>query len=52
MLISLTVAALVIRTFWTLLTPDGFDWDAIKYVYVFGDSYSYVQGTLGRQNFR
>ncbi|EPQ54447.1 hypothetical protein GLOTRDRAFT_139034 [Gloeophyllum trabeum ATCC 11539] len=28
-----------------------FNWNEIKYVYVFGDSYSYVQGTLGLANF-
>ncbi|KAK0464468.1 uncharacterized protein EV420DRAFT_1618320 [Desarmillaria tabescens] len=28
-----------------------FDWDAIKYVYAFGDSYSFVQGTAGHANF-
>lgn len=29
-----------------------FKWDAIKYVYAFGDSYSFVQGTRGFANFR
>ncbi|KAL0961409.1 hypothetical protein HGRIS_006358 [Hohenbuehelia grisea] len=28
-----------------------FDWDAIQYVYAFGDSYSFVQGTAGHPNF-
>ncbi|TFK40833.1 hypothetical protein BDQ12DRAFT_648133 [Crucibulum laeve] len=28
-----------------------FDWNAIKYVYAFGDSYSFVQGTDGHANF-
>ncbi|KAF9267349.1 hypothetical protein L218DRAFT_682945 [Marasmius fiardii PR-910] len=28
-----------------------FDWDSIKYVYAFGDSYSFVQGTSGHANF-
>lgn len=29
-----------------------FSWDRIKYVYAFGDSYSFVQGTHGHANFR
>ena len=29
-----------------------FDWNAVKYVYVFGDSYSFVSGTEGTLNFR
>ncbi|THH15035.1 hypothetical protein EW146_g5380 [Bondarzewia mesenterica] len=29
-----------------------FDWNAVKYVYAFGDSYSFVQGTAGHPNFR
>lgn len=29
-----------------------FDWDEIKFVHVFGDSYSFVQGTEGLANFR
>ncbi|EJC97812.1 uncharacterized protein FOMMEDRAFT_97508 [Fomitiporia mediterranea MF3/22] len=29
----------------------SFDWDAIKYVYAFGDSYTFVQGTHGLANF-
>ncbi|KAG7088359.1 hypothetical protein E1B28_012363 [Marasmius oreades] len=28
----------------------SFDWESIKYVYAFGDSYSFVQGTLGHAN--
>ncbi|RHZ50329.1 hypothetical protein CDV55_100299 [Aspergillus turcosus] len=28
-----------------------FDWDATRYLLAFGDSYTYVQGTHGRQNF-
>ena len=32
---------------------DGsFAWDEIQYVYAFGDSYTYVQGTEGLANFR
>ncbi|KAG7440876.1 uncharacterized protein BT62DRAFT_909739 [Guyanagaster necrorhizus] len=27
------------------------DWDAIKYVYAFGDSYTFVQGTAGHANY-
>jgi hypothetical protein len=30
----------------------SFNWDRIKYVHAFGDSYSFVQGTLGQANFR
>ena len=30
----------------------SFDWNAVKYVYAFGDSYSFVQGTTGFPNFR
>lgn len=33
-------------------TPPKFNWDAIKFVYAFGDSYSFVQGTRGFANFR
>ncbi|THV00835.1 hypothetical protein K435DRAFT_750781 [Dendrothele bispora CBS 962.96] len=29
----------------------AFDWDSVKYVYAFGDSYSFVQGTAGFPNF-
>lgn len=29
-----------------------FSWDNINYVYAFGDSYSFVQGTKGHANFR
>ncbi|KJA17997.1 carbohydrate esterase family 16 protein [Hypholoma sublateritium FD-334 SS-4] len=34
-------------------TPGGpqFSWDAVKFVYSFGDSYSFVQGTRGTANF-
>ncbi|KAJ8503321.1 hypothetical protein ONZ45_g10951 [Pleurotus djamor] len=28
-----------------------FDWNQIKHVYAFGDSYTFVQGTLGHANF-
>ncbi|KAF4577333.1 hypothetical protein EYR36_005320 [Pleurotus pulmonarius] len=28
-----------------------FEWDAIRYVYAFGDSYTFVQGTQGHANF-
>lgn len=30
----------------------GFDWRSIEYVYAFGDSYTFVQGTRGHANFR
>ena len=29
-----------------------FSWEKTKYVYAFGDSYTFVQGTKGRANFR
>ncbi|KAF4155215.1 hypothetical protein CNMCM8927_008834 [Aspergillus lentulus] len=29
----------------------AFDWDATKYLLAFGDSYTYVQGTHGHQNY-
>ena len=29
-----------------------FSWDNINYLYAFGDSYSFVQGTKGHANFR
>lgn len=29
-----------------------FNWDEIKFVHAFGDSYSFVQGTDGNANFR
>ena len=29
-----------------------FQWDDIKYVYAFGDSYTFVEGKEGRVNFR
>ncbi|KAF9077718.1 hypothetical protein BDP27DRAFT_1499370 [Rhodocollybia butyracea] len=29
----------------------SFNWDSTKYVYAFGDSYTFVQGTLGNPNF-
>ncbi|KAA1469878.1 hypothetical protein DENSPDRAFT_835557 [Dentipellis sp. KUC8613] len=32
-------------------TSKGFDWNDVKYVYAFGDSYSFVQGTAGLANF-
>ncbi|KAJ6559118.1 hypothetical protein DFH09DRAFT_519937 [Mycena vulgaris] len=31
--------------------PQVFSWDAIRYVYAFGDSYTFVQGTAGHANF-
>lgn len=37
-----------------VVTPQKakFDWETTKYVYAFGDSYSFVQGTEGLANFR
>ncbi|KAJ7459922.1 hypothetical protein FB451DRAFT_566180 [Mycena latifolia] len=29
----------------------AFDWDSIRYMYAFGDSYTFVQGTAGHANF-
>ena len=29
-----------------------FNWNTTKYVYAFGDSYTFVQGTAGHPNFR
>jgi hypothetical protein len=29
----------------------AFDWDATRYLLAFGDSYTYVQGTHGHQNY-
>ncbi|KAJ6605660.1 hypothetical protein B0H10DRAFT_2229019 [Mycena sp. CBHHK59/15] len=31
--------------------PNVFDWDSIRYMYAFGDSYTFVQGTVGHANF-
>ncbi|KAJ7147031.1 hypothetical protein C8R43DRAFT_1129820 [Mycena crocata] len=31
--------------------PNVFDWDSIRYMYAFGDSYTFVQGTAGHANF-
>ncbi|KAK1224110.1 hypothetical protein PQX77_013053 [Marasmius sp. AFHP31] len=31
--------------------PNAFDLDSIEYVYAFGDSYTFVQGTAGHPNF-
>ena len=30
----------------------GFNWERTKYMYAFGDSYTFVQGTRGLANFR
>ena len=32
--------------------PHKFVWDSIKHVYAFGDSYTFVEGELGRVNYR
>ncbi|KAH7923816.1 putative lysophospholipase [Leucogyrophana mollusca] len=47
--LSLAVAALAT----SLSTSSGpkFEWDDINYLYVFGDSYSFVQGTEGYANY-
>lgn len=52
---KLTVGALVLSpVLWAAPIRDAlkFDWDAVKYVYAFGDSYTFVQGTAGHANFR
>ena len=36
----------------TGIVAASFDWSQVKYVYAFGDSYSFVQGALGHANFR
>ncbi len=44
---KLTVGALVLSpVLWAAPIRDAlkFDWDAVKYVYAFGDSYTFVQG--------
>ncbi|KXN88293.1 hypothetical protein AN958_07752 [Leucoagaricus sp. SymC.cos] len=45
----------ILRLFLAILAvtirAQGFSWDSIKYVYAFGDSYSFVQGTKGFANF-
>ncbi|KAF7624238.1 lysophospholipase A [Aspergillus flavus] len=33
------------------LPSQGFDWDSIQYLLAFGDSYTYIQGTAGHQNY-
>ncbi|KAK6597681.1 lysophospholipase a [Botrytis cinerea] len=43
-----------LRTIWALPTKDvksSFSWEDTKYFLAFGDSYTYVQGTYGRQNY-
>ncbi|KAH7877980.1 uncharacterized protein C8R40DRAFT_879129 [Lentinula edodes] len=42
--ILMTVAA-------TVATPSGFNWNSTRFVYAFGDSYTFVQGTSGYPNF-
>ncbi|KDQ62303.1 carbohydrate esterase family 16 protein [Jaapia argillacea MUCL 33604] len=36
---------------WAKATETSFSWDKIKYFYAFGDSYTFVQGTLGYPNY-
>ncbi|KAF8895326.1 hypothetical protein BD779DRAFT_1668620 [Infundibulicybe gibba] len=53
------IQALVTTVFWLSIplvsaaapSKVPFHWDSIKYVYAFGDSYSFVQGTNGFANF-
>ncbi|PBK97763.1 hypothetical protein ARMGADRAFT_987678 [Armillaria gallica] len=52
--LKLTVGALVLLpVLWAAPIRDAlkFDWDDVKYVYAFGDSYTFVQGTAGHANF-
>ncbi|KAL1668786.1 hypothetical protein GGF50DRAFT_123753 [Schizophyllum commune] len=44
--VAVFIFASVAETF-----ANSFDWSQVKYVYAFGDSYSFVQGTLGHANF-
>ncbi|KAF9046391.1 hypothetical protein BJ165DRAFT_1403852 [Panaeolus papilionaceus] len=46
---SLAIASTLLDAGATLVS--AFHWDNVKYVYAFGDSYSFVQGTLGYANF-
>lgn len=50
--VALLVASLQLALSREMNAIEGFDWSAIKYVYAFGDSYSFVQGTSGFPNFR
>jgi hypothetical protein len=36
----------------TIVHGANFNWTVTKYVYAFGDSYTFVQGTRGLANFR
>ncbi|TFK80442.1 carbohydrate esterase family 16 protein [Polyporus arcularius HHB13444] len=47
------IAVLVVVTFsvGAVPTKSRFDWAKTKYVYAFGDSYTFVQGTKGHANF-
>lgn len=49
---ALTTVVVFIFALLTGIVAAGFDWSQVKYVYAFGDSYSFVQGTLGHANFR
>ncbi|KAJ3921154.1 hypothetical protein F5877DRAFT_36602 [Lentinula edodes] len=35
----------------TVATPSGVNWNSTRFVYAFGDSYTFVQGTSGYPNF-
>ncbi|KAL1736516.1 hypothetical protein EV714DRAFT_279088 [Schizophyllum commune] len=48
---ALTTVVVFIFALLTGIVAAGFDWSQVKYVYAFGDSYSFVQGTLGHANF-
>ncbi|KAL1760358.1 hypothetical protein FB107DRAFT_202972 [Schizophyllum commune] len=49
-MLSSTVLAIVFGSVAETIAA-SFDWSQVKYVYTFGDSYSFVQGTLGHANF-
>ncbi|KAI5896838.1 uncharacterized protein SCHCODRAFT_02533337 [Schizophyllum commune H4-8] len=49
MLLSTVLAIVLVSVAETIAAR--FDWSQVKYVYAFGDSYSFVQGTLGHANF-
>ncbi|PFH54098.1 carbohydrate esterase family 16 protein [Amanita thiersii Skay4041] len=51
MLSFLTLSFLFLHTFPVYTLPTIFSWDNTKFIYAFGDSYSFVQGTQGHANF-
>ncbi|KAJ7288258.1 putative lysophospholipase [Mycena rebaudengoi] len=49
--ILLCVLVVVSAEAFTAPRPSLFNWDSIRYMYAFGDSYTFVQGTAGHANF-